>query len=87
MRFLEDFHFLIQQLCKASLFCLTSKMMSFEKINPDNVTLIFDDIENIESYSLIIDKKHIKDTYTINYEIRHITKKDGIYKKAPFCVN
>ena len=60
--------------------------MFFEKINPNNATLIFDNIENIELYLLIIDKKNIKDTNTINYEIRHITKQDGIYKKAPLCI-
>ena len=36
--------------------------------------LLSDDIENIELYSLIIDKKHVKDANTVNYEIRHITK-------------
>ena len=60
--------------------------MFFEKINPNNAALIFDDIENIELYSLIIDKKHIKDANTINYEIKHIRKQDGIYKKAPLCI-
>ena len=54
-------------------------------LNSDQDILIFENIENICSCSLIIDKKCVKDTYTVNYEIRHITENSG-YKKDPLCI-
>ena len=40
----------------------------------NNATIYFDDIKNIDLNSLVINKKHRKNTNAVSYEIRHITK-------------
>ena len=56
------------------------------KIDLDNATIYFDNIENIDPNSLTINKKHTENTNTVSYEIRHIRELDNIYQKIPFCL-
>ena len=46
----------------------------------------FDNIKNIDPNSLIINKKYIKNTNAISYEVRYITKWENIYEKVPLCL-
>ena len=55
----------------------------------NNVTIFFfffDNIKNIDPNSLIINKKYIKNTNAISYEVRYITKWENIYEKVPLCL-
>ena len=58
----------------------------FKNINLNGAT-IFDNIKNIDLGSLIINKKHIKDSNAVaSYEIRYITKWDHTYQKILVCL-
>ena len=55
-------------------------------LDVNNVTIYFDDIKNIDLNSLIINKKHTKNTNAVSYEIRYITECENIYEKIPLCL-
>ena len=65
--------------------------ITFEKINLNHTYYFFDDIKNIDLSLLSINKKYIKNTDAVSYEIKYIMMQSinnqNIDKEVPLCLS